>query len=176
VGRTVGWFTTVYPVRLEWDAGWSDAQLVERTQAGLREMPGDGSGYGVLAYGSGARGAGLRERVEAEVGFNYLGQLDRVLERDSRWRGAEESSGATQDRAGQRSHLLEINAAVVGGKLWVRWGYSQTRHDRSTIQRVAQYFAAAVRRMASRDSDPVMDMPPDEIEALLAELEVEARQ
>jgi non-ribosomal peptide synthase protein (TIGR01720 family) len=126
----------------------TDGELLGATSRALSAAPRGGIGYGILGYlgetAEGVEGKGCG----AEIGFNYLGQLDRVLESGSRWGGAPEQSGESQDVACERSHALEVNAAISGGRLWVRWRYSAELHDRETIEGLAGSFASAVRRLA----------------------------
>ena len=55
LSRTVGWFTSMYPVGLECAPGLSDGDLIKGTKEGLRGIPDKGLGYGVLRYLSGDR-------------------------------------------------------------------------------------------------------------------------
>lgn len=82
--RTVGWFTTVYPVRLDPGpidfgqvrAGGPDAgRLIKRVKEKLRLIPGDGLGYGMLRYLNPATGPVLAARPAPQLGFNYLGRF-----------------------------------------------------------------------------------------------------
>ncbi|MEV6350171.1 amino acid adenylation domain-containing protein, partial [Actinoplanes sp. NPDC051851] len=70
LSRTVGWFTSVHPVRLPAGAVNSVAELAKRVKERVRAVPGDGAGYGLLRQ----RGllAGL---PTARIGFNYLGRV-----------------------------------------------------------------------------------------------------
>jgi nonribosomal peptide synthetase CepB len=82
--RTVGWFTNVYPVRLdpgavdvaEVRAGGADAgRLVKRVKEQLRSVPGDGLGYGLLRYLNPATSAALAAMPASQIGFNYMGRF-----------------------------------------------------------------------------------------------------
>ncbi len=178
VSRTVGWFTTIYPVLLEVsETGWSRlGEAAVASGAGrelksikeqLRRVPEKGIGYGVLRYLSGDEG--LRERLKrvgrgAQVSFNYLGQFDQVVsngpEVSSAQDGggvgehllfgvAEESSGAQVNMANERRQELEINAMVVGGRLQVAWTYSAARYRRQTIETAAEAYLRALRALIS---------------------------
>ncbi|MGX7824528.1 amino acid adenylation domain-containing protein [Actinokineospora sp. 24-640] len=71
VDRTVGWFTSLYPVRLRpgpWDGDVADALRTVKEQ--LRAVPEDGTGYGLLRY----RG-GFTPRATPQVALNYLGRV-----------------------------------------------------------------------------------------------------
>jgi non-ribosomal peptide synthase protein (TIGR01720 family) len=170
VSRTVGWFTTMYPVLLEvQEGGWSKRTGAAAAAAGrelksikeqLRRVPDKGIGYGVMRYLSGDEE--LRERLKragrgAQVSFNYLGQFDQVVGESSGERGgggeqkmfamAGESSGAQVNMKNERRQELEINAMVVGGRLQVGWTYSEARYRRETIAAVADAYLEALRAL-----------------------------
>jgi non-ribosomal peptide synthase protein (TIGR01720 family) len=83
----------------------------------------------------------------AEVSFNYLGQLDSVLRRDRWFSPASEAAGRAHAAANPRAHLIEINSAVAGGMLFVRWKYSANVHHHDTIVRVANTFLESLHRV-----------------------------
>src|SRR6185369_9074825 len=121
LSRTAGWLTCVYPVRLEVTGGDPGADL-KRIKEQLRGVRRAGLGYGMLRYlaavgTSGQEPSALGKLAEAEIGFNYLGQLDRVLSAGSLFAPARESAGPAVSRWTARPHLLEINASVLEGRL-----------------------------------------------------------
>ncbi len=61
VSRTVGWFTSVYPVALEDDA--DPVVLLKRTKEALRAVPNRGVGFGALRYLGGERAREVLGRV-----------------------------------------------------------------------------------------------------------------
>jgi len=154
VSRTVGWFTSVYPVELDVRGARGGAEGLKRVKEQVRRVPERGVGYGVLRYLSaeeGAAGDGVSElraaaRAREERGgglsFNYLGQVDRVL--GERLGAGRESSGETRSREQERSHEVEINAVVGGGQLHVEWSYSGARHEREEIEEVAKWYEEAL--------------------------------
>ena len=73
VSRTVGWFTSLYPVVLEGGDADPGGALVSAKER-LRAVPGRGIGYGLLRYGG--RPSSWRRRPRSEILFNYLGQAD----------------------------------------------------------------------------------------------------
>ena len=138
ISRTVGWFTTLYPVRLQLSESRSVGEDLKAVKEQLRGVPERGLGYGLLKYVGGDEETRQRLReVRAEVAFNYLGQLDNVVSEERMFRGAKESSGESHSRKGQRSHALTINSSVQGGELVLAWSYSKQVHARETIERVA---------------------------------------
>ncbi|HVQ92284.1 MAG TPA: amino acid adenylation domain-containing protein [Mycobacteriales bacterium] len=152
LSRTVGWFTTVFPVALEVPAGSPDWRtLIKSIRRQLRSVPGNGFGYGALRYlGSPAVADRLPDAPGAEVVFNYLGQWDARSQQAETGliQVSHGSFGQDHDPADQGSHLLEVVGAASGGQLEFTWYYRPDRHDESTVESVAAGFAAALRQIA----------------------------
>ena len=127
LSRTVGWFTTSFPVMLSLGEADDSIEALRSIKEQLRSVPNNGIGYGLLRHLS-----GVAEIVEPlcalpqpEINFNYLGQLDQIQRGSSLFGLAGESTGAERDPQGGRPHLLEIVGSVVGGCLQVEWLYSE---------------------------------------------------
>ncbi len=143
--RTVGWFTTLYPVKLEWKRGLEPESALKSVKEQLRAVPHRGIGYGLLKYVR--REPSLRKETAPEVGFNYLGQFDQALETNGWFRGARENSGRTQGGKSKRPHLLEVTGSVMGGRLGMNWVYNRKIHRRETIERLARGYQESLRRL-----------------------------
>jgi amino acid adenylation domain-containing protein/non-ribosomal peptide synthase protein (TIGR01720 family) len=153
--RTVGWFTTIFPVVLTVPDGerpnWRD--LVRSVRKQLRAVPGNGLGFGALRdLGSPA----ARERLAGagrapQISFNYLGQWDGTAggSETGLYRGSHSSFGRDHDPAERGAHLLDVVGAVQDGQLIFSWIHQPGRHDRSTIESVAGVFADALRGIAA---------------------------
>jgi non-ribosomal peptide synthase protein (TIGR01720 family) len=145
VTRTVGWFTTVYPVLLEVEEGAGVGEALKQVKEQVRGVPGHGLGWGLLRW------AGEDERreleAEAELSFNYLGQFDQVFSESSPFTIAPESAGPEQSSRGRRRHLIVINAMIFDGKLRITWGYSSAIHLAATVENLANNYVAALRRL-----------------------------
>ena len=94
--RTVGWFTTIYPVLLAPPLGAPIGERLKATKEQLRRVPERGVGYGLLKY----LGGELQGLAEAQLSFNYLGQLDQVVSERGWLSGAPESSGPSRSPLG----------------------------------------------------------------------------
>jgi non-ribosomal peptide synthase protein (TIGR01720 family) len=149
LSRTVGWFTSVYPALVNLEGIEDIGESLKRVKERLRSVPHGGIGYGILRYLKAGDGAGekSKETFDAEVSFNYLGQLDQVLDEDSLFAGAPESQGSLQSELGRRRYLLEITMAVVDGRLRMQWSYGVQLHAKETIERVADEYVTALRRL-----------------------------
>ncbi|MCU0533545.1 MAG: amino acid adenylation domain-containing protein [Hydrococcus sp. Prado102] len=147
LSRTVGWFTTVFPVLLNLENTSSVGDALKSIKEQLRSIPNRGIGYGVLRYLSGESGVSesLTMMPQAEVCFNYLGQFDRVLPDSSLFSFAPESYGATRSPLGNRRYLIDINGFVSEGKLQLNWAYSKEIHQEATLLSLAEGFIEALR-------------------------------
>ncbi|NOK13568.1 amino acid adenylation domain-containing protein, partial [Corallococcus exercitus] len=150
VTRTVGWFTSLYPVVLEVAKEGTAGDALRAVRDTLRAVPGKGVGYGLLRYqGPEAIAAKLRQAPKAQVAFNYLGQFDALASGTGGFTLAKESAGPTQGEGGQRSHVLEVNGLVVGGQLEVTWTYSEALHTKATVEALAREYSEALKALVA---------------------------
>lgn len=161
LSRTVGWFTTHFPVLLI--ATVEDlGNALKAVKEQLRSIPNRGLGYGVLRYVS-DQGEKLQGLPQAEVLFNYLGQTDQVMSQSSLFAPAKESTGSTRSLRGSRVYLLEVVAIVVGGQLQVNWTYSQAIHQQVTVEKLANSFIKALRSLITHcQSHEVLGFTPSD--------------
>jgi amino acid adenylation domain-containing protein/non-ribosomal peptide synthase protein (TIGR01720 family) len=165
LSRTVGWFTTAFPVLLDVRAAATIGDALRAVKQQLRQVPQRGIGYGVLRYLSRdpAIGAQLEALPPAEVSLNYLGQFDQLTTDATLLRVAADARGPYHSMQGSRNNLIEINGLIVGGQLQLEWTYDPQQHRPATIQRVARGFEAALRTLIdhSRTHDDVAYTPAD---------------
>ncbi|MEK7784670.1 MAG: condensation domain-containing protein, partial [Chloroflexota bacterium] len=151
VSRTVGWFTTVYPVKLERQEG-NPGEALKTVKEQLRRIPRRGLGYGLLRYlGGESTREQLRTLPQAEATFNYLGQMDGAA---SEFSPALESRGPEHSPHCRRSHLIDITGNIAGGCLRLEWTYSANLHRQATIQTAAETFAAELRKLIAHCQSP----------------------
>jgi amino acid adenylation domain-containing protein/non-ribosomal peptide synthase protein (TIGR01720 family) len=148
--RTVGWFTSLYPVLLDLRGADGEGDALRAVKEQLRAIPGRGVGYGVLRWLSPdpAVRAAMGSLPAPEVAFNYLGQSDGSMGADTAFARAAESPGPTSHaRESRLPHLIEVNAVVEGGRLCCSWSFSQAVHRRETVERLARGFVAELRAL-----------------------------
>ncbi|KGM30538.1 condensation domain-containing protein, partial [Inquilinus limosus] len=151
LSRTVGWFTSLYPVRLT-PAEDLEASL-KAVKEQLRAVPKRGLGYGVLRYmGSPEAQAALSAGSWPAVTFNYLGRFDGVTA--GAFALARESTGRDQSEGSPLGAELVVNGQVAEGVLGLSWLFSAARHDAGTIERLAQAFAAELEALVKLCSAP----------------------
>jgi amino acid adenylation domain-containing protein/non-ribosomal peptide synthase protein (TIGR01720 family) len=151
LSRTVGWFTTLYPVLLAADqtGQWRPGEALSATKEQLRAVPSRGLGYGLLRYVSddAETQKQFQQMPRAEIIFNYLGQLDALIGEPRLFKLALESSGKAAAGENRRTYVLDVNAMVVQGKLQVNWGYSEKLHRRDTIENLARRYMQCLREV-----------------------------
>lgn len=152
--RTVGWFTSLYPVCVT-PADYGLEQVFRAVRRSLRAIPGGGVDYGVLRYLSedAKTRAKLAAMPGAEVSFNYLGRIDSSLQHPFT-AIAPESHGESHDPGEMRSHAIEITALIDGGELRLEWNYSRALHRRETIQAVAETADENLRALLATSRQP----------------------
>ena len=148
--RTVGWFTTIYPVLLATPLGAPIGERLQTVKEQLRRLPERGVGYGLLKY----LGGELQGLAEAQLSFNYLGQLDQVVSERGWLSGAAESSGTARSPRGTRKYLVEVNALVAAGQLQINWNYSAALHHAEEIERLAGYYVEELQNLIEHCRQP----------------------
>ncbi|WP_024802857.1 non-ribosomal peptide synthase/polyketide synthase [Nocardia sp. BMG51109] len=129
LSHTVGWFTSVFPVRLRaaaesWDeicaGGPAAGVLVKSVKEQLRAVPGKGLGFGLLRYLNPETAAVLQGFSTGQIGFNYLGRFtsaDLLPQRlqGAGWTPSRDGAGsaAAPDPAMPAMSVLDITMMVV---------------------------------------------------------------
>ncbi len=155
LSRTVGWFTTVYPVLLDVRHAPGEGAAIKAVKEQLRAVPGRGIGYGALRHlGSEDARARLAALPEAQVGFNYLGRVDEPAgdpetEGEALLRLAPDPVGREVADDAPRRHAIEVEAAVRGGRLHLAWTYSAALHLPETVEALARRHLEELRGLVA---------------------------
>jgi amino acid adenylation domain-containing protein/non-ribosomal peptide synthase protein (TIGR01720 family) len=155
VSRTVGWFTTLYPVKLDLEGASDEGAALKRVKERLRLLPERGLSHGILRYGSVDPAVSRKlANGRSELLFNYLGQFDQVVAGSDMFAFADEPTGAWHGPANERTHRLEVLAAVRDGCFEARWIYGSERDREEVVRRVAEDFIGALRRLIDHCTQP----------------------
>src|ERR1700738_1194491 len=165
LSRTVGWFTSLYPLRL--DVGTVDlsdaltggpalGRAVKSIKEQLRAVPDNGLGYGLLRYLNARTGSELAVLGGPQIGFNYLGRFPAPGSGD--WTAADEPlTLASGDAALPLAHCIEVNALTLDGSagatLTAHWSWSAALFSQAEAGDLAQGWfevLAALVRHADR--------------------------
>ena len=165
VSRTLGWFTSLYPVALE--SGDDCLADLKRTKESLRAVPSQGLGYGVLKY---LRGEDLEELTGAGLTFNYLGQLDSTG--DSPLALDSGPTGAARTGNGPLANALVVDGQVRGGQLCLDWTYSRERFSREQVENLMALYRDALKGLIEQCCDQPGGLTPSDVP--LAQLDQQA--
>ena len=165
VSRTVGWFTTLFPVALEIIPGSDPLLALLGVRDQLRKVPHRGLSYGLLRYAS--RDAEIRDALAstrpASLVFNYLGQFDAVVADSRLCTFAAESTGPWRSPAARRTHALEVIGIVRDGCLEIEWHYDASIHLEATVAHVAKNMIAVLHKLlALAAAAPLVPFTPDD--------------
>ncbi|MFE5808395.1 amino acid adenylation domain-containing protein [Streptomyces sp. NPDC056491] len=160
--RTVGWLTSIHPLRLPVGAYAPAAVTAGRADAGallkevkelLRAVPDGGLGAGLLRYNNPATARLFDPSARAEILWNYLGRQTGRAE--SAWGPAPEADAlsARPDPAMPLSHVLEITAEITDGdggpELTAHFIWAGEALAQDTVGQLADGWTAAVDALAA---------------------------
>ncbi|MBD0323256.1 MAG: AMP-binding protein, partial [Aldersonia sp.] len=170
LSRTVGWFTSLYPVRAElagidlddaFQGGAAAGAVIKAVKEQLVAIPDRGMGYGLLSQLHPETAAQLAELPTGQISFNYLG---RVGSTEVPAELADIGWGLTAELGAVSSELtstipahsvLDINAIVgAEGSLGAAFAYPRNVIDRADVQEVADLWGAALRALAVHSAAP----------------------
>ncbi|MGF6929486.1 amino acid adenylation domain-containing protein/non-ribosomal peptide synthase protein (TIGR01720 family) [Chitinophaga sp. W2I13] len=151
VTRTVGWFTTMYPVVFDMYYHSDPLRHLIAVKEVLHRVPGKGIGYGILRY------AGARPYCLApQILFNYLGDFGHAVGTGNSsavfsFSGAYRGNEVSADR--ERGVLLEVSGIVMKGCLQMSVEYSSQQYNVTTINALIaayhRHLAALITRLSA---------------------------
>jgi amino acid adenylation domain-containing protein/non-ribosomal peptide synthase protein (TIGR01720 family) len=136
--RTIGWFTSVFPVLLEVDVQASLSDSIKQVKENLRKIPTKGIGYGVLKYIN--KEEVFQGSESWDIVFNYLGQVDNAIQNNLWFKGRENIESKDIDEFYEVSEKLSINSYVQDGELVFNWSYSSLQYKPETIKKLASTY------------------------------------
>ncbi|GFN29879.1 non-ribosomal peptide synthetase [Paenibacillus xylaniclasticus] len=147
ISRTVGWFTSMYPVMVEANPDESLGLQLKRMKEMLRQLPSRGIGYGILRYLTPAELVeGTVFSLKPEISFNYLGQFDKDMN-SSLFEPSPFGTGETIGGSNHRMHELDIVGLVQGGCLTVHFNYDSQSYRQERMKQAAATFERELRAL-----------------------------
>ncbi|MEU5647227.1 amino acid adenylation domain-containing protein [Streptomyces milbemycinicus] len=167
LSRTVGWFTTTSPVRLElgsvdWAEAWSGGPaaglVLKAVKEQLRAVPDHGLGHGLLRRLAPDTAPELVAADPPQLGFNYLGRLPAPVAED--WSVAPEAALVTAgaDPSLPLPHVLGLNALTEDGpdgpRLVAAWTWAAELLAEDDARAVAEGWFRALKALALHAQNP----------------------
>ncbi|EOP94530.1 amino acid adenylation domain-containing protein [Bacillus cereus VD140] len=130
VSRTIGWFTTIYPVYFDLGKEKEISMSIKLVKETLRKIPNNGIGYGVLKYLK--KDQDLLNDETAPILFNYLGEMSKKAtneEFSASWLSPGESIGGEN----ARDASIEINSIIVEDTLIINTTFNEGEYSEILI-------------------------------------------
>jgi amino acid adenylation domain-containing protein/non-ribosomal peptide synthase protein (TIGR01720 family) len=147
INRTIGWFTSQYPVVLDISKTYELSYQIKKIKEIIKGIPQKGIGYGILRYVTDTGHTnGVQLRLDPEISFNYLGQFDQNTE-DSEIMMSPFSAGSNVNENSKRKSALDINGMIAGGHLSLMFNYNGKEYESDTISGLAASFKSHLQRI-----------------------------
>ncbi len=185
LSRSVGWFTSIYPVLVEGEDISDPGRLIKTVKQRLREVPAKGDGFGALRYLAPA-GDPLRQALEAmppsPVLFTYLGVVEQMVGSSALFTGRAEPAAGIRSPRQARTHLLDVCAYISQGQLVLECAFTGASAVEETMgclmTDMAQALGTLLDHCGSAEAGgltpsdvPAIDISQDGLDALLQELD-----
>jgi non-ribosomal peptide synthase protein (TIGR01720 family) len=155
ISRTVGWFTTLFPVLLDTSRAYGTGEALKQVKEQLRTIPDHGIAFGLARYlRQDDIAQALQALPEPPIIFNYLGQADRGTPQTGLFGPAPEFKGPDRSLNAHRAHLIEVNGGISGGRLSMAWTFSRDQFRPETVQLLADYFTDALQEIIAHCQNP----------------------
>lgn len=154
--RTVGWFTTVYPIALTCASGrvTGAGELLEDVRESLRAVPHYGIGYGLLRYLHAPTSRLFGEHRSADILFSHLGAIPELpddVPDDVPVQFDSDTAMPLRDTVPGLGHALELRVYRAGGVLHLDWWYDSRRLGETDVESLARVFTGALMEL-TRDA------------------------
>ena len=147
--RTVGWFTTVYPVVLTCatNQAASARQLLDDVRDTLKAVPHYGIGYGLLRYMYAPTARLLGVTRPADILFSHVGTIPDLppgLSNDAPVQFDPDTAMPVRDAVPGLGHAIELRVYRSSGVLHLDWWYDTRRLGPTDVESLARQFSAAL--------------------------------
>ncbi|MEU8894195.1 amino acid adenylation domain-containing protein, partial [Streptomyces sp. NPDC048442] len=158
--RTVGWFTSMFPVRLDAAGAGDPGRALKAVKEQLHALPDNGIGYGLLRYLNPETSGVLSQLPTPQLGFNYLGRFDAAEGGAAAdWALCSDADlGDGRDPGMRLTHALDLNAVTQdhaeGPRLVADWSWPTALFTEDEVRTLAEGWFRALRSLAAQAADP----------------------
>ncbi|ORV67356.1 type I polyketide synthase [Mycobacterium gastri] len=144
--RTVGWFTTYYPIPLACanGQGASAIRQLDAVHDTLQSVPHYGIGYGLLRYLYAPTGRVLGAQRTPDIHFRYAGVIPELPSTDAPVQFDSDMTMPVRETIPGLGHAIELRAYRSGGSLHLDWWYDARRIPAATVETLARTFPATL--------------------------------
>ncbi|HEV3151778.1 MAG TPA: amino acid adenylation domain-containing protein, partial [Acidobacteriaceae bacterium] len=165
LSRTLGWFTSLFPVRLDPGAidlaealagGPAFGRALKIIKEQLHAVADNGLGYGLLRYLNAQTALQLACLPTPQIGFNYLGRFPAAGSAD--WAAAETVKLGCGDAAMPLAHCIEVNALTIdeadGPTLAATWSWATALFSDEEARDLAHGWFRALEALVRHAEQP----------------------
>ncbi|WBW99495.1 non-ribosomal peptide synthetase [Oceanirhabdus sp. W0125-5] len=136
ITRTVGWFTTIYPVLIQVEKSKPLSYNLKKNKENIRKIKNKEINYNIFKY---MTSNDNQLTQESDIIFNYLGQFDSDINTET-FNLSDYSSGQNIGNKNQISYKLEVNAVVIEQELNIHIKYNNNEYEVETIKKIAANY------------------------------------
>jgi len=149
--RTIGWFTSIFPVYLEMPESDGLGDLIKSVKEQIRAIPQKGIGFGILRYLNPEFRQHLNSIPNSEIRFNYLGQFEQAKDSNVDFRWAEQvkediNLNKMIPKIYASDYMIDIIGVIENDQLKLKWTFD-TRFKRETIEYWASNYIATLTQL-----------------------------
>lgn len=188
LSRTVGWFTTVYPVQVAVSDSDGMNDVIRRVNEYRKQVPDNGRPYFARRCLTSVGQEYFRTHTRWEMSFNYLGQYQQLERAGALLRSVDNLAGEAREAGGiadvgfnaPRFGLFEISAVIIQKKLRFSFTFNKymkrQKMIREWITTSEKSLAAAVKNMSQNTPESetnkfsLLDLTADHLERRFNEI------
>ncbi len=139
ISRTVGWFTSVYPVILNISNTNEVRDALIKVKETMRKIPQKGIGYGILKHLTND----FDDDIKPKISFNFLGDFgsnNNEKDQSSVFELSSEYIGEGSDEANIDNSMLEVSGLIIGDRLRMVIQYSTANYSNQIIDELIKSY------------------------------------
>jgi amino acid adenylation domain-containing protein/non-ribosomal peptide synthase protein (TIGR01720 family) len=140
INRTVGWFTSEFPVLLDTSEAENLANFIKIVKDYLHKVPNSGIGFGLLKFIAKGRNSEIVDAATPQIAFNYLGKVDDEDGTESIFQWEDKTLGNEECIQNQSDYALEIVAMGREGFLEFNLEYHDSQFNEDTISKWLEIY------------------------------------
>ncbi len=159
--RTIGWFTSMYPVLLEVNRGKTWEEELPDLKEQIRSVSHYGIGYGVNKW--------LEHSIEEETGktvcFNYLGDFMKALDNEV-FTYEDMDMGSDYSQQLSYPYRLEVNAMIVKDSLKISFSYGNGDMQEYEVHKLIEYVDGCLMKIIGEQPEQDVILTPSDFTAV----------
>jgi len=141
IGRTLGWFTSIYPIKINMEHFYDISQHIIETKEYIRKTPNNGMGFGILKYLTSEENKNdIKLDFHPQISFNFLGQFDKDISQMESFAIANEKSGNTRSLEREGEYEIDFIGIVSNNQLNIILEYNEKQFKEETMKSLEKLF------------------------------------